>query len=193
MPPILERTGGTARHGLGVVVAVVAGPEWPAVAAPADLARWRRLTPSATWLVINVPRADRSRTAKAIAETIERKRVRPDRLILFGTGEVGRVVLELVMEGALECAGILIVDVPCRPLPFGDLETDAVIRLVVHQDNDNEPGLVDQLKRADIDERIIRLIQFGATTSQATARAAEAFLMELVATVDHRPGLRANR
>jgi len=189
MPPILERTRRTARHGIGVVVAVVAGPEWARVVEPEDLARWRRLTPSATWRFISVPRADGSRTAMAVAEMMESRRVRPGQLILLGVGEVGRGVLELVLQGAIDCAGILAVDVPCEPLPFSDLASEAVIRLVVHQGNEEEPGLVGQLKCADVDERIIGLNPFESTRSQVTASAAEAFLLELVATIGRRPGI----
>ena len=185
MPPILERSGRTARHGIGVVVAVVAGPEWTGLVEPEDLAR----SPSATWLFISVPRVDGSRTAMAVAEMMESRRVRPGQLILFGVGEVGRGVLELVMQGAIECAGILAVDVPCEPLPFSDLASEAVIRLVVHQGNEEEPALVGQLKRADVDERIIGLNPFESTRSQVTASAAEAFLLELVATIGRRPGI----
>lgn len=189
MASIFESTGKAVRHGLGVVVAVVAGPEWPAVAAPKDLARWRRLTPSATWLCVNVTCADRSLTVKAIADMMERNSVRAGQLVLFGAGDVARSVLELVMQGELECAGVLAVDVSCAPLPFSTFAADAIVRLVVHQDHEEGLGLVDQLQSADIDERIIRLNPLGAAKSQATASAAEALLLELVAMVGHRPGI----
>ncbi|WGR73777.1 MULTISPECIES: hypothetical protein [unclassified Bradyrhizobium] len=171
------------------MVAVVADPEQPSFATQENFARWHRLTPSATWRCVNVPCGDSSRTAKVLVDMMESKRVRSGQLILLASGEVGRGVLEVVLRGALECAGVLAVDVPCAPLPFGELATHAAIRLVIHQGNEEEFGLVGQLQRADVDERVMRLNQAGATGSQATASAAETFLLELVAMVGHRFGI----
>ncbi|SPP93064.1 hypothetical protein [Bradyrhizobium vignae] len=190
MPSILGKGSRAGRTGAGVVIAVLAEDQWPA---SEDLARWRRLTPSASWVHIGVRRADLGRVGGLVEEMSEERGVRPGQLVLFGAGEIGRAALELVAQGSLECAGILAIDVPCTPLPFHHLETEAVIRLVVHQESEEEPGLIVQLKHADVDERIIRLNQAGSTTPQATGSAAEAFLLELVATVGHRPRLRASK
>ncbi|WP_426441296.1 hypothetical protein [Bradyrhizobium genosp. P] len=67
----------------------------------------------------------------------------------------------------------MVVDASCTPLPFENLKTDAVARLVIHHEDETDHGLADQLKRAEVDERITGLNQFGSTSSRVIAGAAE--------------------
>ncbi|WP_245330375.1 hypothetical protein [Bradyrhizobium sp. AS23.2] len=39
-------------------------------------------------------------------------------MILLGEGKAGRTALKLVLRGALDCAGVLAIAVPCAGLPF---------------------------------------------------------------------------
>jgi hypothetical protein len=76
-----------------------------------------------------------------------------------------------------------VVDIPCDPLSFRVSPVAAAIRLVVHYDDLQPPeaNLVRQLQHADIDVRIIGLGSGAGSGSTAVARAAETFVLELVA------------
>jgi hypothetical protein len=170
-----------ARRSARATVALIAGPEFPAIMA--DVARWRRLTPSARWAPVGLTKVDRTTIVHRLGRLAGQTGVRPRQLILLGTGEAGRRTLEAVLQGGLDCAGILAVDIPCEPLSFRVGPVAAAIRLVVHHDDLQPPeeSLVRQLQHADIDVRIIGLGSGAGSGSTAVARAAETFVLELVA------------
>ena len=171
----------TARRSARATVALIAGPEFPAIMA--DVARWRRLTPSARWAPVGLTKVDRTTIIHRLGRLAGQTGVRPRQLILLGIGEAGRRTLEAVLQGGLDCAGILAVDIPCDPLSFRVGPVGAAIRLVVHHDDLQPPeeSLVRQLQHADIDVRIIGLGSGAGSGSTAVARAAETFVLELVA------------
>jgi hypothetical protein len=184
-----------ARPPAGVVVAAVTGPDWPASGIARALPHWRRLTPLATWAHINLRSGDRAEILRAIDAVLEQHRVPERQLILLGEGIAARGVLELVLQGALACAGLLAIGVSCDVLSFPIAPTAAAIRLVVSPQTRAAPdALIDALRAADIDERIIKLNPAGADDALIAANAAETFVLELVATVGHqaRHGVRTD-
>jgi hypothetical protein len=172
-----------ARSGARVMVAVIAGPEASLVAGPKDLPRWRRLTPLALWSTVSLRDAGPDAILHGIAEALARQDVGARRLVLVGEGDAGRCALELVLQGALDCAGMLAIAIPCAALPFRIVPPAAAVRLVVRrQDCDGaQDDLIAALRAADMDERIIRLDLAASYDERATASAAETFVLELVA------------
>jgi hypothetical protein len=169
-----------------VIVVVVIGPDGPAIGIAKDLERWRRLTPLAGWTTINLTSTAGSEILHGVAAVLEQKHLAAHQLILLGGGMAMRRALELVLQGALVCAGMLAIDIPCTPLPFRIVPTAAAIRLVVlHGGSKGAPDdLVRALQAADLDERIITLNPMGRSDARAAAAsAAETFVLELVATV----------
>ena len=163
-----------------VMVAVVAGPEAPLVATAGALPRWRRLTPLALWSTLPLRDASRDEILRGVAALLARHDVHAHQLILLTEGKAGRTALELVLQGALDCAAILAIAVPCAALPFPILPTAAAARLVV--DCDDAPAdLISALRAADIDARIIRLNAPVSNDARTAAGAAEPFVLELVA------------
>jgi hypothetical protein len=175
-----------ARQSATAAVALITGPELPA--GMADVARWRRLTPSAVWTSVGATKVDRTTIVEDLGTMVSRRGLRTRQVILLGAGETGRSALEAVLQGALDCAGMLAVNIPCDALSFRIAPVAAAIRLVVHQDNLQLPegGLVRQLQRADVDVRVIGL--GAAVETGAVARAAEAFVLELVAIAGRKNG-----
>jgi hypothetical protein len=175
-----------------VMVAVITWQAAPAMPAGADLARWKRLNPLAIWTQILLPTGPvcswRAAMVEAVTAALNRRHMRSAQLILLGTGEAGRLALELVLEGQFACAGIVVIDVACGPLPSPIAPTTTAVRLVAHDEPGaaQQDGLVTALRGADIDERIIMLKPSGAHDAQTIASAAKAFLLELVATVSCR-------
>jgi hypothetical protein len=179
-----------ARYAAKVLVTVIAEDGGPAVATARDLARWRRLTPLTLWTSLNVRDQTTPAIRQAVAKVLSAHAMRPRQLILFGVGAVGRRALELVLQGVLDCAGILAVDVPCAPLSFRIADTAAAVRVVVGHVGcgAHQAGLLGELRAADIDERIIGLNAAGAYEPRATANAAETFLLELAALANRQAG-----
>lgn len=177
-----------ARPDARAMVALIAGPE-PSAVTPEDLMRWRQLIPAAIWAFVGPRKVDRTRLVDNIAALIKRRAINPRQLILLGCGDTGRCALELVAQGALDCAGIVAVDIPCHPLSFAIVPAVSAIRLVVHHDGSRPAGerLVDELQRADIDVRVIGL-GAAANGSAAIASAAETFVLELVAMIGRHSG-----
>jgi hypothetical protein len=169
-----------------VIVAVFIGPDSPAIGMAKDLGRWRRLTPLASWTIINLRSTARSEILHNAAAVLKQKHIVAHQLILLGWGIVMRRALELVLQGALVCAGLLAIDIPCTPLPFRIMPTAAAIRLVVPRGGSASDDLVRALQAADLDERVIALNPMGRGDARAAARAAETFVLELIATVGRR-------
>lgn len=103
--------------------------------------------------------------------------------ILLAEGEVARAALELVLQGALDCAGILAIALSCAALPFRIVPTAAAIRLVVRREDrgDTPVDLITALRAADIDARIIGFDSAAAKDARAAGNATETFVLELVA------------
>jgi FlaA1/EpsC-like NDP-sugar epimerase len=150
----------------------------------AGVMRWKRLNPSAAWTSVNLasPRLTSESVGRMLVLALRRQDMKADQLIIIGAGSVGRLALELVLQGDLACAGILAIDVDCSPLRKDIAATTSAIRLVVHEaECETSAGdLLVNLRAADVDERIMMLRSVDEDPA-ATARAAETFLLELVA------------
>jgi|SRR5882757_3693740 len=177
-----------ARTATRVLVGVLIARDAPAIAFPETFARWRRLTPLATWLPIALGEPSHAGILRGVAAALDRFGMTPRQLILLGEGPVARTMLELALRGELPCGGIVAIDVSSGALPFGIVPTVTAFRLVVHLDGHDEPGgrLIGALRAADLDARIINLAPAGGRAVGAAARATETFVLELVATIGRR-------
>jgi hypothetical protein len=162
------------------MVAVLAGPDAPRVATPAELTRWRALTPLALWATISIRAANPDEILHGVAAELVRQDEGAPQLILLAEGNAARTTLELVLQGALDCAGLLAIALPCAALPFRIVPTTAAIRLVTQRGErgDAPADLITALQAADIDTRITSL---NRQDTRAAASAAETFVLELVA------------
>jgi hypothetical protein len=167
------------------MVGVIAAPDMLAFAVPQTLERWRRLTPLAKWVPIEVGELSHDSILYGVADALERFGMAPRQLILLGEGPVARRALELVLQGALRCGGIVAVDVSCSAPLFRIVPTVTAIRVVVHDDGSQRPpkSLIGALRAADLDARIINLNAAAGCAAGAAASAAETFVLELVATI----------
>lgn len=166
-----------------VMVAVIAGPDAPLVATPAALPRWRALTPLASWSTVFVGDASPDEILHGVAAELARQDAGATQLILLAEGKAARTALELVLQAALDCAGILAIALPCAALPFRIVPTTAAIRLVVQREDrgDAPADLITALRAADIDARITGLDPTVARGARTAASTAETFVLELVA------------
>jgi hypothetical protein len=160
------------------VVAMIAEPDRPLMATSEELRRWRALTPFASWSTVSVRDASPDEILRGVAAELARHDAEAHRLILLAEGKAARIALELVLQGALGCAGILAIAPPCSALPFRIVPTAAAVRLVVRREEQQDApnNLITALRAADVDARIISL-------DPAAASAAEPFFLELVANV----------
>ncbi|WP_146988983.1 hypothetical protein [Bradyrhizobium macuxiense] len=153
---------------------------------PEAFARWRQLTPLATWQPIALRETSHAGILSGVAAALDRVGMIPGQLILLGEGSVARRMLELTLRGELPCGGIVAVDVAADALPFHIVPTVTAIRLVVHRnDNAQQGNLIGALRAADLDARIINL-DLTAGRRAAAASATETFVLELVATIGRR-------
>jgi hypothetical protein len=174
-----------ARTAAKATVAVIAGPDASLVAKPEELRRWRRLTPLALWSAVSVRGAPPDKNLPdeifhGVAAVLARQDVEAHRLILLAEGKAARAALELVLRGDIDCAGLLVIAVPCAALSFRIVPTAAAIRLVVQRE-DTPADLITALRAADIDARIIGFDLAAANDARTAANAAETFVLELVA------------
>lgn len=169
-----------ARTAAKAMVAVLAGPDVPLVVTDAELPRWRALTPLASWSAISVRDASPDEVLRGVAAELARQDAEAHQLILLAEGKAARTTLELVLQGTLDCAGILAIALSCKTRPFRVVPTAAAIRLVVqHEGRGDMPvALIRALQAADIDTRITSLNRHD---TRAAASAAETFVLELVA------------
>lgn len=172
-----------ARTAARATVAVIAGPGAALVTTSEQLGLWWCLTPLARWTTVPVRCTHPDEVLHGVASVLARHNVDADRLILLAEGQAARAALELVLQGAIDCAGLLAITAPCAALPFRIVPTDAAIRLVVgRQDREDGPvDLISELRAADIDTRIIGFTSAAANDARAAANAAETFVLELVA------------
>ena len=111
-------------------------------------------------------------------------------LVLIRKEACGLLALEIVLDGAIECAGVLGVDIPDAPLHSPISPTMSSVRLVFHegQPNGNSPCLREVLRANDIDTRVTMLPpRTGNTDDDATFRATKTFLGELIAKACRKP------
>lgn len=173
------------RQTASVAVGVMAAADAPAGGLSGHLPRWRRLTPAAIWTPLAFRDRSRAGLLNGVAAALDRAGMPPWRLILLGEGALARGALELVLQGALACGGLIAIGQSGHALPFRTVSTSAAIRLVVQGDGCTEApdDLIRALRASDIDERIIRLNSAAANDARIVASAAETFILELVALI----------
>lgn len=171
-----------------VLVGVLGAPDTASIAVPETFARWRRLTPLATWLPIELRETSYAGILTGVAAALDRVDMIARQLILLGEGPLARRMLELALRGELPCGGIVAIDAASDALPLPILPTVTAIRLVVHHNDDAPQGsLIGALRAADLDARIIHLdLAAGHGAEAAAASATETFVLELVATIGRR-------
>jgi hypothetical protein len=167
------------------MVAVITGPDGPVIAAAPTLPRWWALTPLALWSTLAVRDAGHDEILHGVAALLARQDVNAQQLILLAEGKAARAALELVLQGDLDCAGILAIAAPCAALPFPIVPTATAVRLVVDSE-DTAGDLIRALRAADIDARIISLNPAASFDARTIASAAETFVLELVANASRR-------
>jgi hypothetical protein len=172
-----------ARTAAKAMVAVLTGPDTPLVATSAELPRWRALTPLALWSTVSIRDTSPDEILRGVAAELARQGVEASRLILLAEGKAARTALELVLQGILDCAGILAIALPCAALPFRIAPTATAVRLVVQREDrgDLPADLITALRAADVDARIISLDPAVTREARTAASAAETFVLELVA------------
>ena len=172
----------------GVLVGVLVAPDAADIAMPEAFARWRRLTPLATWQPIALHETSYADILNGVAAALDRTGMAPRQLVLLGEGPVARRMLELALRGELPCGGIVAIGVGSDALPFPVVPTVTAIRLIIHRDDDApQSSLIGALRAADLDARIINLdLTAGRGAEAAAASATETFVLELVATIGRR-------
>jgi hypothetical protein len=188
--PVRRATGAAAQ----ALVAVVIDGKAPETHASTDLAHWKLVNPLADWIVIDIAEAPRPERGtwlqRKLSELLDRKRMQFGQLVLLGRRDAGRLALDLILDGALGCAGFVGIDIPSALPRAAVASTTTSIRLVLHG-GDAGPGgggsLIDMLRRADVDIRIMRLPAIDFDGVDTTIRAASTFLFELVAKACRNP------
>ncbi|OKO72469.1 hypothetical protein AC628_26225 [Bradyrhizobium sp. NAS96.2] len=170
------------------MVGVLVAPDAVEIAMPEAFARWRQLTPLATWQPIALRETSYAGILNGVAAALDRTGMSPRQLILLGEGPIARRMLELTLRGELPCGGIVAIDVASEAPPFPVVPTVTAIRLVIHHNDEAPQGsLIGALRAADLDARIINLdLTAGRGTQAAAASATETFVLELVATIGRR-------
>ncbi len=172
-----------ARYVAKTVVAVLAGPDATLVATAAELARWRTLTPLALWVTVSLRDDTPDEILRGVAAELARQGAGAPQLILLAEGKAARAALDLVLQGALDCAGVLAIAPSCAALPFRIAPTATALRLVVRREEhgDAPNNLVTTLRAADVDMRVANLDPGVTRDARTAASAAETFVLELVA------------
>lgn len=188
--PVMEQAfqpslGARSRSAL---VAVLMDGSQPVANPPGDFMQWKRTDPLTDWIRIDMQEAPYSRDGawlqRKLSDLLARKQMQFGHLVLVGRGNTGRLGLDIILDGTIECAGIVGIDIPCLTPPIAITATTTSIRLVLHQDETNPTNgadLIGVLRSQDVDTRIMRLPFRGDDVPEVTARAAEVFLFELVA------------
>jgi hypothetical protein len=149
---------------------------------------WQPAVPQAAFVGIEldtpVRNADIAALRQAAADAAAARSIGPSQIILFGTGEAGRLAVDLVLRGAMTATGVIGLDISLADAPSPVLPTAAMVRLV--QQGADDParaarfrGLVEAMRRQHLDVRSMLLPD--AATLSVTMRAGAVFLVELVA------------
>jgi hypothetical protein len=151
------------------------------------LALREQVAPLADWVEVDISTGLASQRQswlqRELSIALGRKHMRFDQLVMLGWHDTARIALDLILKGAISCAGMVAVDVPCT-LPRDPIaETAASIRIVRHDDamSRTEAGLIDALRQQDADIRLMNLPAGGAHARDVTTRATATFLSELTA------------
>lgn len=146
-----------------------------------------QVAPLADWVEVDISTAPTSQRQswlrRELSSALGRKHMHLGQLVMLGWHDTARIALDLILKGAITCAGIVAVDVPCT-LPRDPIAaTAASIRIVRHDSEMGglEAGLIDALRQQDADIRLMNLPAGGTHARDVTTRAAATFLSELTA------------
>jgi hypothetical protein len=122
----------------------------------------------------------------AIAKLATAHSIQPFQIILCGTGDAGRLAVELLLQGLIPATGVIGLDITLEPAAGRVLSTMAMVRLVQHRTKDDPSAtrfhaLIETLRQQDVDVRSMMLPDPAQASQRATVRAGGAFLAELVA------------
>ena len=145
------------------------------------------VAPFADWIEINLgvvspPRRERWLRGE-LSSALRHRRMHSGQLVILSSHHAARIALDLILQGALSCCGIVAVDVPCT-LPFGPVSATATSIRIVRHEHQRDPAqarLIDALRRQDVDIRLMTLPSGSSEAHDITARATAAFLSELTA------------
>ncbi len=146
-----------------------------------------QVSPLADWLDVDIGGTSlsgwESRLRQELSAALGRKHMDFSQLVLMGWRDAARAALDLILKGAITCAGIVAVDVPCALPPAADRRRrpPASASSGMTTEADEEAGLIDALRRQDADIRLMNLPAGGRHARDVTTRATAAFLSELTA------------
>jgi hypothetical protein len=157
---------------------------------------WQPTVPRAAFVGIELDTAVRNTDVAALrraiaAEAIAR-RTQPSQIILCGTGDAGRLAVDLLLQGAIPGAGVIGVDISLEPASGCFGATSAMVRLVQRTTIDDPNAtrfraLIGALHEQKVDLRSMVLPDLSQGASRATMRAGGGFLAELVANASRIP------
>jgi hypothetical protein len=153
---------------------------------------WQPAVPRAAFVGIElgpvVRQTDLAALRRTAAEAATTRSIEPSQIILFGSGEAGRLAVDLVLRGAILGAGVIGLDISLEEAPPNVLPTAAMVRLVQHGTDDvartsRFRALIEAMQRRDLNVRCMMLPHAAQAAPAVTMRAGAIFLVELVANV----------
>lgn len=161
--------------------------EWDPPALSATALR-NEVAPLADWIGIDLGRVSPPRREHwlrgELSNALHRRQMHSGQLVILSSHHAARVALDLILQGALSCCGIVAVDVPGTLPRHGRVSATAASIRIVRHEHQRDPAyarFVDALRRHDADIRLMTLPSGGSEAHDITARATAAFLAELTA------------
>lgn len=143
------------------------------------------VAPLVDWIEIDVglvaPAERLSWLRSELSNALCRRQMQCSQLVILSAHDTARIALDLILLGALFCAGIVAVDIPSKR-PSGPLSATATSIRIVQHDAEHHPtdaGLIAALRQHDADIRLMTLLPAGSEDRNITTRATAAFLSEL--------------
>jgi hypothetical protein len=144
-----------------------------------------QVIPLADWLEVSInevaPAQQEDWLQRKLSGELSRKHMHVSQLVIVGWRDAARFALDLILKGAITCAGIVAVDVPYSSPLQPIAATPASIRIIGHGDGTapQESGLINALRRQDADLRFMTLPVSARHARDVTTRATAVFLSEL--------------
>jgi hypothetical protein len=143
--------------------------------------------PLADWIEIDLgpisPTQRQNWLKNELSSALRDRQMHSLQLVILSFRSAARVALDLILQRALSCVGIVAVDVPCAQPTGAVSATAASIRIVLHE-RQHDPArarLIDALRQQDADIRLMMLPSEGSEACDITVRATAVFLSELTA------------
>jgi hypothetical protein len=178
---------GASAGSANALIAVLVDSDVALSVAQANLPQWRRANPQADWIGVDIKqvsgRSERNWLLRTLSDQLAIRQMQEPQLVVLGRRQAGRLAIDLLLEGALCCAGIIGVDISCAPPQRRIRPTLTSIRLVLHgsiADRGKVSGLTEVLRHAEIDTRCMMLPSIEHSFEE-TAHAVGTFMVELVA------------